>query len=52
MAFGLATFPGRRRCSSCPRTRYEQVDVRPFVVAVLIGIALLATLALLSLLLI
>ena len=52
MAFGLATFPGRRRCSSYRRTRYERVDARPFVVAVLIGVVLLATLALLSLLLI
>jgi len=52
MAFGLAAFPGKRRCSSCRRTRHERVDVRPFVVAVLIGVALLAALALLSLLLI
>ena len=52
MDFELAAFPGKRRCSSCRRTRYERVDVRPFVVAVLVGVALLAALALLSLLLI
>ncbi|WP_392351080.1 hypothetical protein [Parasynechococcus sp.] len=48
----VRSFPKGRTCRSCRPRSTQRVDVRPFVVAVLTTVALIAVLALASLLLI
>jgi hypothetical protein len=48
----VRSFPKGRTCRSCRPRSTQRMDVRPFVVAVLTTVALIAVLALASLLLI